>query len=101
MSRRVLITAAMLALPAITLETAVTLASAAMAGDPRRDSNLADYAAQSGKADPRFSGFSAQRGETLFRTRWAGRDERTASCTACHTGNPKQAGQNAKTGRPI
>jgi len=52
-------------------------------------------------ADPAFSGFSAAAGETLFRTAWAGGDERTPSCTACHTEDPTAMGRNAKTGRPI
>lgn len=42
-----------------------------------------------------------QRGESLFRTRFAQGDERTPSCTACHTNDPRKPGQNAKTGRPI
>ena len=71
----------------------------ALAGDPRRDALLADYAAEARRADP--AGFSARRGESLFRTRWAGGDARTPSCTACHTADPHQSGQNAKTGRPI
>jgi len=73
----------------------------ALAADPCRDSLLADYATEARRADPAFTGFSAQRGETLFRTRWTGGDPRTPSCTACHTANPRQPGQNAKTGRPI
>ena len=40
-------------------------------------------------------------GETLYRTSWSAGDPRTTSCTACHTANPRQAGRNAKTGRPI
>lgn len=79
----------------------LVLPVAAMAGDARRDAILADYAAQAQKTDPAFAGFSAQRGETLFRTRWAGGDARTPSCTACHTDNPRQPGKNAKTGRDI
>lgn len=74
---------------------------AAFAADGARDALLADYAAQAKTADAAFAGFSAQRGETLFRTKWAKGDERTPSCTACHTDNPKAAGQNAKTGRAI
>lgn len=74
---------------------------AALAADSARDAILADYATQAKKADAAFAGFSAQRGETLFRTKWAGGDERTPSCTACHTDNPRNAGQNAKTGRAI
>ncbi len=83
---------------------AATLAAvpfAAMAGAPRRDAILSDYATQASQANPGFSGFSAQRGELLFRTRWAGGDERTPSCTACHTDRPQGPGRNAKTGRPI
>jgi mono/diheme cytochrome c family protein len=79
----------------------ILLPAAAMAADAARDAIVAGYAAQAKKADPAFAGFAAQRGETLFRTKWAGGDERTPSCTACHTDNPKQPGRNAKTGRPI
>jgi hypothetical protein len=90
MIRPLLIAGLLFALPAV-----------AMAGDPRRDALLADYAAQARKVEPSFTGFSAQRGESLFRAKWAGGDVRTPSCTACHTDNPKTAGQNAKTGRLI
>jgi len=74
---------------------------AAMAANAQRDGIIADYAAQARKAGPAFTGFSAQRGETLFRARWTGGDARTPSCTSCHTDNPKTSGQNAKTGRSI
>jgi len=90
MNRRLLIAAALSLLPFI-----------ALAADPRRDALLADYAAGARRADPAFTGFSAQRGEALFRTRWTGGDPRTPSCTACHTADPRQPGPNAKTGRPI
>lgn len=73
----------------------------ALAADPRRDALLADYSAEARRADPVFTTFSAQRGETLFRTKWPGGDVRTPSCTACHTADPRQPGRNAKTGRPI
>jgi mono/diheme cytochrome c family protein len=90
MIRRLMLAVAVAALPAI-----------ALAGDARRDAILADYAAKARTADPAFTAFSAQRGEALFRTKWGGGDARTSSCTACHTADPKQPGQNAKTGRPI
>lgn len=80
---------------------ALALPAAAMAGDARRDAIVADYAAQARKADPAFAGFSAERGEALFRKKWAGGDDRTPSCTSCHTDNPREAGKNAKTGRRI
>lgn len=90
MTRRLSIAVAVALLPAV-----------ALAGDARRDALLGDYAAQARRADPAFTAFSAQRGETLFRTNWAGGDARTPSCTACHTADPRRAGRNAKTGRPI
>lgn len=85
----------------LVLVTLVTMSTLARAGEPARDAILADYAAQSRAADPAFAAFSARRGETLFRTEWAGGDPRTPSCTSCHTADPKNSGRNAKTGRPI
>tara|TARA_R110000772_G_scaffold267976_3_gene393741 strand:+ start:8233 stop:8655 length:423 start_codon:yes stop_codon:yes gene_type:complete len=85
----------------LTAVLAAAAPTAVMAADARRDAIIADYAVQAKKAVPGFAGFSAQRGEALFRTRWAGGDERTPSCTACHTENPRAPGRNAKTGRPI
>lgn len=80
------------------LSAALLLAATpVLAADTRRDAILADYA----KVDSGHTGFSASRGETLFRTQWKGGDERTPSCTACHTDNPRQSGRNAKTGRTI
>jgi hypothetical protein len=80
---------------------AVLMPLVAVAGDPKRDALVAEYAAEARRADPAFAAFSAQRGEALFRTAWKGGDPRTPSCTACHTADPRQRGQNAKTGRPI
>jgi mono/diheme cytochrome c family protein len=90
MIRRLLLAAIVAVLPIV-----------ALAGDVRRDKILADYAARARSADPGFTAFSAQRGETLFRSRWSGGDARTPSCAACHTADPRKPGQNAKTGRPI
>jgi len=73
----------------------------AQAGDAKRDAILSGYAAEARAADPAFAGFAAERGGVLFRTPWAGGDARTPACTACHTENPRAAGRNAKTGRPI
>lgn len=72
----------------------------AQAADPRA-AVLERFAARARTEDAAFAGFSAERGEALFRTRWAGGDERTPSCTACHTDDPRRQGRNAKTGRPI
>ena len=90
MIRRLMLAAAVVAVPLVT-----------MAADARRDSILADYAGKARAATPGFTAFSAQRGETLFRATWTGGDPRTASCIACHTADPRKTGQNAKTGRPI
>jgi hypothetical protein len=72
-----------------------------VAAEPRRDALLSEYAAEARRLDAGFTAFSDQRGEALFRTSWNGGDVRTPSCTACHTANPREVGQNAKTGRPI
>ena len=90
MIRRFLLAAALAALPLVVF-----------AADARRDAILADYAAKARAADPGATAFSAQRGETLFRTKWTGGDPRTTSCAACHTADPRLPGRNAKTGRPI
>ena len=90
MIRRLMLVAAVAVLPVV-----------ALAGDARRDAILADYAGKARAADPAATAFSARRGEALFRTKWMGGDPRTSSCTACHTADPRQPGQNAKTGRPI
>lgn len=79
----------------------LALPPAAQAGDPARDAILSDYAARARTADPAFTGFSAARGESLFRDSWSGGDARTPSCMSCHTADPRQPGRNAKTGRPI
>ena len=81
--------------------TVVALPLAVLAADARRDAILADYAAKARAAAPGATAFSVQRGEALFRTKWTGGDPRTTSCTACHTADPRQPGQNAQTGRPI
>jgi len=79
----------------------LVLPLAAFAVDAGRSAVLADYAAQARAADPGFAGFSAARGEALFRAGWTGGDARTPSCMSCHTADPRNAGRNAKTGRPI
>lgn len=75
--------------------------AALAAGNTERAAILADYAVRARAADPGFTGFSAQRGEALFRGSFAGGDARTSSCMSCHTADPRQPGRNAKTGRPI
>lgn len=74
----------------------------ALAGPAEDRQAILDALAEEARAaDPGFSGFSAAGGEAVFRTAWAGGDDRTPSCTACHTEDPRAMGRNAKTGRPI
>ena len=55
------------------------------------------FEAEARAAGSGFSGFSAQRGEALFKAthgaEW--------SCASCHTANPLAPGKHAKTGKPI
>jgi hypothetical protein len=73
------------------LIAALSLANASFAG-PREDL-LGQYALAAKAAMPDFSGFSAARGETLYRSRFAGGKAETPACTTCHADNPRQAGR--------
>ncbi|SOD92424.1 DUF1924 domain-containing protein [Caenispirillum bisanense] len=88
-------------LTAAVLLQGVAAAPAQAAGAAERAALLDGYAAAAKAADAAFAGFSAARGETFYRTEWAGGEPRTPSCAACHTADPRQPGRNAKTGRPI
>jgi hypothetical protein len=65
-----------------------------------RDAILAEYAIQAKAENPGFAGFSAQRGEALYRAK-NGVNPDAASCAACHTYDPTKAGRHVKTGRAI
>lgn len=89
---------------AILMAAAAILAlplNASAADGNQRAAILSDYAAQAQASDSGFTGFSAARGEALFRAPSGAGDPRTPSCTSCHTSDPRQPGRNAKTGRPI
>ena len=76
----------------------IALGTAAAAEAP---SSLLDfYASQARAADPDFTGFSAQRGELLFRSNFSGGKPDTPSCTACHTKEPRNNGQT-RAGKDI
>jgi len=85
-----------LAWPAVALAGAISLAAipgwAATPADQQKRFESEARAAGSG-----FSGFSAQRGEALFKAthgaEW--------SCASCHSANPLAPGKHAKTGKPI
>jgi len=55
------------------------------------------YESAARQAAPAFGGFSAQRGETFFKSAQGG----DWSCASCHTSNPVAAGRHAVTGKAI
>jgi hypothetical protein len=85
-----------LTFPAVALAGAMglmaVLALAASPADQQKRFESEARAAGSG-----FGGFSARRGEALFKAthgaEW--------SCASCHTANPLAPGKHAKTGKPI
>ncbi|MDD5241037.1 MAG: DUF1924 domain-containing protein [Sulfuricella sp.] len=54
---------------------------------------LNDYAATARKENSAFKEFSAQRGEALYHAERIHSKGTKASCSGCHTGNPKNPGQ--------
>jgi hypothetical protein len=78
---------------------ALALVAVAEAATPR--SLLAGYDSEARKADPAFPGFDPRRGEALFRFEAKKSDGTPASCTGCHTPDPKQAGRARVTGKAI
>jgi hypothetical protein len=72
----------------------MVLACALVAAAGESSKSLLDFYASGAKAsDPGFSGFSAERGEHLFRTNFSTGKPDTPSCTTCHTTDPRKAGQ--------
>jgi cytochrome c peroxidase len=72
---------------------------AAEAG-PAQTAMIEKYAAEAKAADPSFSGFSAERGRSLFFSEPAAGKPDTPSCTSCHRKNPKEPGQT-RAGKEI
>ena len=79
----------------------LALGQAAAFADPARDGILADLSAQAKQADPAFAGFSAERGQALYRGPHGTGDPKVSACTSCHGDDPRVGGQNVKTGKPI
>ena len=77
------------------------LSAAALAADPARDAILDAYARQAKTEIPGFDGFSAVRGEQLYRGPHSGGTPQTPACAACHTSDPREPGRHVKTGRSI
>jgi Domain of unknown function (DUF1924) len=75
---------------------ACSLAPAAAGESPVLDF----YASEAKASDPGFSGFSAERGERLFRTNFSTGKPDTPSCTTCHTTDPRKTGQT-RAGKDI
>ena len=76
------------------------LGHAAAFADPRRDAILADLLAQARQAEPGFTGFSAERGATLYQATHTGGKQGTGSCTVCHGKSPQDTGQT-RAGKTI
>ena len=74
---------------------ATLTAIAALAATPGEQQKR--FEAEARAAGSGFSGFSATRGEALFKSNH-GSDW---SCASCHTGNPLAPGKHAKTGKAI
>ena len=76
------------------------LALPALAAAGPRDELLSRYKTEAHAADASFSGFSAARGEALYRDRHTGGKPDTPSCTSCHANDPRKPGQTL-TGKAI
>ena len=80
-------------LPLIAGAGLVALTASAIAGDPARDAILEAYAQQARGESPAFDGFSAVRGEQLYRDPHNGGNPQTPACAACHTADPRAPGR--------
>ena len=60
---------------------------------------LQDYTAQARQENPGFKGFSAARGEQFYHAERVSGGNR-ASCAACHTADPRNAGKT-RANKPI
>jgi len=62
-----------------------------------------ELAQKAKKANPEFSGFSAERGKKFYSTTYDGHQKKPAarSCETCHTSNPMNSSKHAITGKKI
>ncbi len=86
---------------AVLLAGLIGLGGVAIAGEPAREVILNAYARQAAAETPGFDGFSAARGEALYQAPHVGGNPQTPACASCHSADPRVAGRNVKTGRPI
>lgn len=82
------------------LSAAIVLLATLSAEAGPRQTLLERFATQAKAADPGFSGFSASRGDSLFRAMFARGKPETPACTACHTASPLKMGET-RAGKPI
>lgn len=54
---------------------------------------LKQYEVQAKQENPAFSGFSADRGASFFRTERMHSDGKKVSCSTCHTADPRNQGK--------
>jgi hypothetical protein len=79
----------------LTLGTGLLAAGIAVAQSPAEIQRGYESAAR--QVSPAFGGFSAQRGETFFKSAHGG----DWSCASCHTQSPVATGRHAVTGKAI
>jgi hypothetical protein len=72
----------------------------AEASDAGRQAILEGLRVAATQADPAFTGFSGDRGETLFLTEWGLGKPDTPTCTTCHGTDPTTAGRT-RAGKSI
>ena len=77
----------------------LTSPPSSLAAHPK-DQLLDRFATQAKQQNPGFAGFSAQRGEQLYRQQFTGGNADTPSCTSCHRDSPRASGQT-RAGKPI
>lgn len=70
-----------------------TMSAPALADSGARQVVLEAITAEAKAENASFTGFSAERGERLFRDTHGGGKPETPRCTACHDPDPRQAGQ--------
>jgi hypothetical protein len=79
----------------LALTCAVSLGSvvAYAAAGPAQKAIIDRYVAQAKAKDPSFTGFSAEAGRAFFFAEQTGGTGEASTCTACHTPDPRKAGQ--------
>lgn len=76
------------------------LSTPVVAGEVPQRAALIEGLAAEAAADPGFAGFSAERGESLFRAEWTTGKPDTPSCVSCHDPDPAKPG-STRAGKPI